>query len=97
MSGIPTAFARVDLFKKALDFVASNPTSSSTDGNIISYYYQLNEEWRGLIACLALDYAHIKVRRVNLTYSDNKPIEQIILLPMFHQVKTQFGIAQQNI
>lgn len=76
VSGIPTAFARVDLFKKALDFVASNPTSSSTDGNIISYYYQLNEEWRGLIACLALDYAHIKVRRVNLTYSDNKPIEQ---------------------
>lgn len=73
VSGIPTAFARVDLFKTALDHVASSGEDSKAD-NLVGYYTQLVDEWRGLIACMALDYAHIGVRRIDLTYSDGKNI-----------------------
>jgi len=75
VSGIPTAFARVDLFKTALDHVA---TSGETVGenNLVAYYTHLADEWRGLIACMALDYAHINVRRIDLAYSDGKKTAQ---------------------
>lgn len=73
VSGIPTAFARVDLFKTALDHVASSGVDSKAD-NLVGYYTQLADEWRGLIACMALDYAHIVVRRIDLTYSDGQDI-----------------------
>lgn len=73
VSGIPTAFARVDLFKTALDHVATSG-SDTTSNNLVGYYSQLVDEWRGLIACMALDYAHISVRRIKLTYSDGKDI-----------------------
>lgn len=73
VSGIPTAFARVDLFKTALDHVATS--GSSNDGNnLVGYYSKLVDEWKGLIACMALDYAHISVRRIDLAYSDGKEI-----------------------
>jgi hypothetical protein len=73
VSGIPTAFARVDLFKTALDHVATD-SSTSSQLNLVGYYSQLAEEWKGLIACMALDYAHISVRRIELSYSDGKDI-----------------------
>ena len=69
VSGIPTAFARVDLFKTALDHVATCNTSEGQH-NLVGYYSQLVDEWKGLIACIALDYAHISVRRIDLKYSD---------------------------
>lgn len=72
VSGIPTAFARVDLFKTALDHVSSEGANTD-ENNLVSYYTRLADEWRGLIACLALDYAHISVRRIDLAYSDGKP------------------------
>lgn len=75
VSGIPTAFARVDLFKTALDHVANNGTVGITN-NLVGYYSQLVDEWRGLIACMALDYAHISVRRIDLTYSDGKEVSE---------------------
>lgn len=73
VSGIPTAFARVDLFKTALDHVATCNTSEGQH-NLVGYYSQLVDEWKGLIACIALDYAHISVRRIDLKYSDGKDI-----------------------
>lgn len=74
VSGIPTAFARVDLFKTALDHVATNGQSANSN-NLVGYYTQLVEEWKGIIACMALDYAHISVRKINLSYSDGKGVE----------------------
>ncbi|MDE5930025.1 MAG: hypothetical protein K2H03_06040, partial [Muribaculaceae bacterium] len=71
VSGIPTAFARVDLFKTAIDHVATSG-SDRTANNLVGYYTQLVDEWRGLIACMALDYAHISVRKIELSYSDGK-------------------------
>lgn len=73
VSGIPTAFARVDLFKTALDHVATNG-SDKEENNLVGYYTRLVEEWRGFIACMALDYAHISVRRIELAYSDGKEV-----------------------
>lgn len=73
VSGIPTAFARVDLFKTALDHVATSGATSD-ENNLVGYYSKLVDEWRGLIACMALDYAHINVRKIELAYSDSKDV-----------------------
>lgn len=75
VSGIPTAFARVDLFKTAIDHVATNGTAVH-EHSLVGYYAQLVDEWRGLIACMALDYAHISVRRIDLAYSDGMSVAQ---------------------
>ena len=75
VSGIPSAFARVDLFKTALDYVSNTTAGSDSNAlNLVSYYTQLVNEWRGLIACIALDYAYISVRSISLTYSDGKDL-----------------------
>ena len=75
VSGIPSAFARVDLFKTAIDYMASaTPEAAKSHRNLTGYYETLVNEWRGLIACFALDYAHISVRRIDLNYSDGKDI-----------------------
>lgn len=73
VSGIPTAFARVDLFKTALDHVAVRGMQRN-DNNLVGYYSRLVDEWRGLIACMALDYAHISVRKIDMAYSDGNDI-----------------------
>lgn len=74
VSGIPTAFARVDLFKTALDHVATSGGGDTSANNLVGYYSQLVDEWKGLIACMALDYAHISVRKIELSYSDGKEV-----------------------
>lgn len=77
VSGIPSAFARVDLFKTALDFVANNPRPNAADElSLNNYYFQLSDEWRGLIACIALDDANIKVNRIDMVYSDGNDINR---------------------
>lgn len=75
VSGIPTAFARVDLFKAAFNADVSKDTLTSSK-NLSGYYKDLVSEWRGFLACIGLDYPNIKVRRVDLAYSDGKPIDQ---------------------
>ena len=74
VSGIPTAFARVDLFAVAL--AQNNVGTFKNDGsrNLAKYYNDLVEEWKGFIACLALDYPKITVKKINLEYSDGKDI-----------------------
>ncbi|MDE7414304.1 MAG: hypothetical protein K2N05_11055 [Muribaculaceae bacterium] len=73
VSGIPTAFARVDLFKSAIDYVSTNG-SDARENNLVGYYTQLVDEWKGLIACMALDYALITSRQIELKYSDGKDV-----------------------
>jgi hypothetical protein len=75
VSGIPTAFARVDLFKTALDHVATSGINTSAN-NLVGYYSQLVDEWKGFIACMALDYAHISVKKIDLAYSDGKGVDK---------------------
>lgn len=75
VSGIPTAFARVDLFKSAFN-AESAKDGKATSRNLSGYYKDLVSEWRGFLACIGLDYPNIKVRRINLEYSDGKAIEE---------------------
>lgn len=70
VSGIPSPFARVNLFKLALDYYGR--TENNTPSNLNGFYAQLSNEWRGFIACIALDYPRITAERIYLAYTDGK-------------------------
>ena len=72
VSGIPTAYARANLFKSALQ--SYGKPKDSIDLNLNAFYQMLSSEWRGFIACIALDYSRMKTERVDLVYSDGKEI-----------------------
>lgn len=73
VSGIPTVFARAHLFASALAYNGSIKDSTSA---LNQYYQSLVDEWRGLIACLALDANAIDVKQISLGYSDGKGIKE---------------------
>ncbi|MDE7406991.1 MAG: hypothetical protein K2M76_01105, partial [Muribaculaceae bacterium] len=75
VSGIPTPYARIDLFKNAIDRTGTVVNASSGDG-LNAYYAELVKEWRGFLACIALDYPKISVKHVNLSYHDGKDISE---------------------
>ena len=52
ISGMPSVFSRANLFKLALDYISDE--KEKTDG-LLKFYESLIDEWRGLIACIALD------------------------------------------
>ena len=72
ISGMPTVFARANMFKIALDSV--NDPNQKNKG-LILFYQGLVNEWRGLIACIALKSEKIEVRRVELKYPEGNNIE----------------------
>lgn len=74
VSGIPTVFARVNLFRSAIAACA-NQSRLVSNGNLQTYYAQLASEWKGLIAAIACDYPNFNVRRVDMQYSDGGSIE----------------------
>ncbi len=74
VSGIPTPFARANMFKDALNSNGEGGTSE----NLTNYYASLVKEWRGFIACIALDYSRIDVKRVWLVYSDGKSLAETV-------------------
>ena len=86
VSGIPTAYARADLFKSAL--LAYGKSKDEANQNLGEYYKALSSEWRGLIACIALDYSRLKTRRVYLRYSDGKDYKDTLNV---YEPKGSFG------
>ena len=62
VSGIPTAYARANLFKSALQ--SYGRTKENIDLNMNAFYKMLSSEWRGFLACIALDYSRIKTEVV---------------------------------
>ena len=72
LSGMPSVFARANMFKNAID-VVSNPDADGS--GLIQFYKTLLDEWRGMISCIALDTDKIEIKRINLTYSDGEPKE----------------------
>lgn len=74
VSGIPTAYARANLFKSALSSYGQ-PTDDA-EQNLNAFYGMLVSEWRGFIACIALDYSRLKAERVYLQYSDGKSLAE---------------------
>lgn len=71
VSGMPTVFARSNLFLNALNAITDK--TAEVDG-LLSYYKSLVDEWRGFLACIALNYQDIEVKRIHLSYSDGKNI-----------------------
>lgn len=76
VSGMPTVFARANLFKLAIDYVDSPEGEQVEADGLLNFYKNLVDEWRGFIACIALDYTRVSVRRIRLSYSDGKTIAQ---------------------
>ena len=73
VSGVPTVFARADLFNHALNEIQTIRKDASVGLN--QYYVNLVDEWRGLIACIALNNTAIEIRRITLAYSDGKDMK----------------------
>lgn len=71
VSGMPTIYARACLFGNAITYSKRQVGKElETPSNLIDYYNSLMSEWRGLIACLALNYQNVQVRKITLKYSD---------------------------
>lgn len=70
VSGVPTVFARASLFSTALQYGTASAGASALN----LYYSDLVDEWRGLIACVALDSNALDVRQIKLAYSDGKSV-----------------------
>ena len=71
ISGIPSPMARAQMFKYAINYVSHQGEELK---GLLAFYKTLQDEWKGLIACLALDNQPITVEKVYLTYSGGKSI-----------------------
>jgi len=72
ISGIPTPLARTSMFKYAINYVGQAGEELT---GLMSFYKTLQDEWKGLVACIALDNQPISVEPIILDYSDGKSIE----------------------
>lgn len=71
VSGIPSVFARANLFKSALDNIQDKDTDAA---GLMLFYKSLISEWKGFISCIALNYKDIEVNRIHLAYSDGQQL-----------------------
>ena len=73
VSGMPSVFARANMFKNALDSITDMKAEAA---GLMLFYKSLISEWKGLISCIALNYKDIQgcIERVHLAYSDGKKI-----------------------
>ncbi|MEI7527206.1 MAG: hypothetical protein WCJ95_22850, partial [Mariniphaga sp.] len=71
VSGMPSVFARANLFNSALNNVTDMKADAS---GLMLFYKSLISEWKGFISCLALNYKDFKIERVHLAYSDGKKL-----------------------
>lgn len=75
VSGIPTIFARINLFTNAISYIQDTRGAENAENDgLMKFYVDLVSEWRGFLACLAFDYKNIRVDRIDLAYSDGKDI-----------------------
>ena len=66
VSGVPTVFARADLFKLAID---DQMLSTEGKGSLNEYYRTLIGEWKGLLSCIALQPQSLDIERIDLVAS----------------------------
>lgn len=71
VSGMPTVYARANLFRNALDTITDKDADAS---GLMLFYKSLISEWKGFISCIALNYKDIEINRVQLSYSDGKKL-----------------------
>ncbi|MET0573489.1 MAG: hypothetical protein ABWZ79_18865 [Pedobacter agri] len=71
VSGIPSVFARANLFKVALDSFRDKQANAA---GLMLFYKSLISEWKGFISCIALNYKDITADRISLSYSDGQSL-----------------------
>ncbi|MFN8298384.1 MAG: hypothetical protein U0T75_04695 [Chitinophagales bacterium] len=71
VSGMPTVYARANLFRNALDNITDKEAEAS---GLMLFYKSLINEWKGFISCIALNYKDIGIERIQLAYSDGNKI-----------------------
>lgn len=77
VSGIPTIFARINLFTNAISYIQNTRGAENAENDgLMKFYVDLVSEWRGFLACLAFDYKNIRVDRIELAYSDGADIAE---------------------
>ena len=77
VSGIPTIFARINLFTNAIAYIQNTRGAENAENDgLMKFYVDLVSEWRGFLACLAFDYKNIRVDRIDLAYSDGNDIAE---------------------
>jgi|GEM_PF-1089751 len=89
VSGLPSAFARSNMFTYALN----SPAVSGPTSGLNSFYATLLDEWKGLVSAFVLeeDSTAFQVKRVWLTYTDGDgTIEQTTHI---YEPKGAFGNA----
>lgn len=75
VSGIPTVFARANMFSLALSYSGDSMSNAASAG-MIEYYNDLVDEWFGLITCIALNGTLLQIKRIELDYSDGKGLTE---------------------
>jgi hypothetical protein len=73
VSGMPTVFARANMFRNALDNITDTKAEAS---GLMLFYTSLISEWKGFISCMALNYKDLEIDRIHLAYSDGKNISE---------------------
>ena len=85
VSGVPTVFARADLFKLAIE---SQVTGFENKGSLNEYYDTLVGEWKGLLACIALQPQSLDIEHIDLIASNGADPENPISI---YEPKHAFG------
>lgn len=108
ISGIPTPLARTAMFKYAINYVGQDNEELT---GLMSFYQTLQNEWKGLIACIALDNQPITIEKIILDYSDGNNIERTSNIyepkgsignmlfedkPMWCDQQAQLNLTQKN-
>lgn len=73
VSGMPSVFARANMFRNALDNITDMKAEAS---GLMLFYKSLLSEWKGFISCMALNYKDLNIERIHLAYSDGKNIAE---------------------
>jgi hypothetical protein len=74
ISGMPTVFARSNMFHLALQNVQDKNQANT---GLMAFYESLIGEWRGLITCIALNPDKITIKRIDLSYSGGQNISSV--------------------
>jgi len=74
ISGMPTVFARSNMFHLALQNVQDKNQANT---GLLAFYESLIGEWRGLITTIALNPDKIKIKRIDLSYADGQNISSV--------------------
>jgi hypothetical protein len=76
ISGIPTPWARAMIFKYAIEYMPDAGNMQTPQG-LMAFYKNLQDEWKGIIACMVLDKTPITVEKISLEYENRNSLFEV--------------------